>query len=85
MGLSILQDKLDLNSKMRETLEMVVQNVEMETRLIDDLWDVTRIARGKAELSRTRIQLCKVIQRSVEVCKPDIEARRLHFGVDMGP
>jgi signal transduction histidine kinase len=25
-----------------------------------------------------------IIHRAVEVCKPDIEARRLHFGVDMG-
>ncbi len=29
--------------------------------------------------------MCTVIQRAVEVCKPDIEARRLHFGVDLGP
>ena len=29
--------------------------------------------------------MCTIIQRAVEVCKPDIEARRLHFGVDLGP
>jgi two-component system CheB/CheR fusion protein len=29
--------------------------------------------------------LSTVIQRAVEVCKPDIEARGLHFGVDLGP
>ena len=64
---------------------MVRRNVEMEARLIDDLLDVTRIARGKIELSRSVVELCTIIHRAVEVCQPDIEARRLQFGVDMGP
>jgi len=64
---------------------MVRRNVELEARLIDDLLDVSRISRGKIELSRSPVELCKVIDRAVEVCKRDIEARRLHFGVDMGP
>jgi two-component system, chemotaxis family, CheB/CheR fusion protein len=64
---------------------MIRRNIEMEAGLIDDLLDVTRIARGKIELSRRPIELCTVINRAVEVCKPDIEARRLHFGVDLGP
>jgi two-component system, chemotaxis family, CheB/CheR fusion protein len=84
MGVSMLQDRPDLDPSMRETLEMVRRNVEMEARLIDDLLDVTRIARGKIELHRHPVELCTVIHRAIEVCKPDIEARRLHFGVDLG-
>jgi len=53
--------------------------------LIDDLLDVTRVARGKVELRRSPVELSTVSHRAVEVCTPDIEARRLHFGVDMGP
>lgn len=85
MGLSMLQDRPDLDPKMRETLEMISQNVQLEARLIDDLLDVTRIARGKVELNRTPVELRTIIQRAVEVCRPDIEARRLHFCVDLGP
>jgi len=85
MGVSMLQDRPDLDATMRQTLEMIRRNVEMEARLIDDLLDVTRIARGKIELARRPVELCTVIQRAVEVCKPDIEARGLHFGVDLGP
>ena len=85
MGVSMLQDDPNLNPRVRETLEMVRRNIEMEARLIDDLLDVTRIARGKIELTRSAVELGTVIQRAVEVCKPDIEARKLHFGVDMGP
>lgn len=85
MGVSLLQDRRDLDPAVRETLEMIRRNVEMEARLIDDLLDVTRIVRGKLELSRTPVELCTVIHRAVEVCRPDIEARRLHFRLDLGP
>jgi two-component system CheB/CheR fusion protein len=84
MGVSLLQDRNDLDADLRVMLEMVRRNVEMEARLIDDLLDVTRIERGKIELSRTPVELCTVVQRAFEVCQPDIEARQLHFGVDIG-
>lgn len=85
MGVSVLQNRRDLEPQIQDTLEMVRQNVEMESRLIDDLLDVTRIARGKVELKRKSVDLGKIIERAVDVCRPDIEARRLHFGVDLGP
>lgn len=85
MGVSMLQDRLDLDPAARETLEMVRRNVEMETRLIDDLLDVARIARGTIVLTRQPVDLSTVIDGAVEVCKPDIEARGLEFGVDVGP
>ena len=84
MGVSMLQNRPDLDADLRETLEMIRRNTEMEARLIDDLLDVTRISHGKVELALSAVELCTVIQRAVEVCKPDIDARRLHFGVDWG-
>src|SRR5271157_4693411 len=51
MGLSLLQDRPDLDPTIRETLEMVRRNVELEARLIDDLLDVSRIAQGKIDLN----------------------------------
>ena len=85
MGISMLQDRPDLARPRANTLEMVRRNVEMEARLIDDLLDVARNARGGIDLTRRPVKLCTVIQRAVEVCKPDIEARRLEFAVDLGP
>ncbi len=85
MAVSMLQDRPDLDATTRETLEIIRRNVEMEARLIDDLLDVTRIARGKTDLHKQRVEVCTVIRRAIEVCKPDIEARGLHFDVDLGP
>jgi len=84
-AISMLQDDPRVDAGIGEMLEMVRRNVDLEGRLIDDLLDVARIARGKIELEKKVVPLCEVIRRAVEVCKPDIEARRLHFGVDIGP
>ncbi len=85
MAIAMLQDRQDLDHAVRDTLEMIRRNVELEAQLIDDLLDVSRIARGKIDLSRQPIELCTVIHRAIEVCMPDIQTRRLEFGLDLGP
>jgi two-component system, NtrC family, sensor kinase len=82
---AMLESNPGQSADMRHSLEVIRRNVELEARLIDDLLDVTRIARGKVELDKRPIELCTIIERAVEVCQPDIDARQLHFGVDIGP
>jgi PAS domain S-box-containing protein len=85
MAVSMIQNRQDWDAEIREIFEMIHRNIEMEARLIDDLLDITCIARGKIELHKQRVELCKVISQAVEVCRSDIDARQLHFGVDFGP
>jgi two-component system CheB/CheR fusion protein len=84
-AVSLLQREPMLPERTRERLELIRRNVELQSRLIDDLLDLTRIVRGKVELDRRRIELCTILERAAEVCRPDIDARRLHFGIDYGP
>ena len=85
LGVSMLQARHDLDSGIRETLETVRRNAEMEARLIDDLLDLSRIVSGKIEIRKQRVELCTIIRNAVDVCRPDIKARGLEFGVDLGP
>lgn len=85
MGVSLLQNRPGLDPAVYQSLETIRLNVEMEARLIDDLLDVTRIERGKVRLDRSPVDLCSVIRKAVEVCRPDIEARGLNFGADLEP
>ena len=85
MGVSMLQDRPDLDPQVRETLEMVRRNVEMEARLIDDLLDVTRIARGKIELNRSPSNFVRSSSGRSRSASPTSRPARLHFGVDFGP
>jgi two-component system CheB/CheR fusion protein len=84
LGVSTLRDRVGLDPAVRETLEMIRRSVEMEARLIDDLLDVSRIARGKIEPYKQRVKLATVIDRAVEVCRADLEAGELQFDLDIG-
>jgi CheY-like chemotaxis protein len=54
--LARLERESGLAGPLREDLDRIKRNVELEARLIDDLLDLTRIARGKLELSTGRGQ-----------------------------
>ncbi len=82
-AVQLMQRKADLDAETRHRLEIIRRNLELEARLIDDLLDLTRIVRGKIVLERRQIDVPTVIERVVEICRPDIAARKLHFGVDM--
>src|SRR4029453_5730683 len=48
----------------RENVEMIHRNVELETRLIDDLLDLTRITRGKLTLYRQTVDVHQLLQHA---------------------
>ncbi|PYJ64310.1 MAG: hypothetical protein DME74_00190 [Verrucomicrobia bacterium] len=61
----------------KEALEVVRRNVELEARLIDDLLDVTRISKGKLQLSFETICIHQILQRAYEICREEIQAKNL--------
>jgi len=81
---TLLQGDDTLSPRARGFVDVIRRNVELESRLIDDLLDLTLVARGKIKMNKQAVDLSTVIAGAVEVCRPDIEARRLHFGVDFG-
>jgi PAS domain-containing protein len=70
----LLRRRLKSSPEASEPLEIIQRNVQLQARLIDDLLDLTRIANGKIELTRKPINICTIIERAVEIAKPDIEA-----------
>ncbi len=63
----------------RQPLAVIRRNVELEARLIDDLLDVTRIAKGKLQLSFEVTSLHETLQRAYEICREDILQKDLEF------
>jgi signal transduction histidine kinase len=72
-----LEAELPDSKPVTEALEVVRRNVELEARLIDDLLDVTRISKGKLQLSFEPICVHQILQRAYEICRNEIEARDL--------
>jgi PAS domain S-box-containing protein len=64
----------------RSIIERQVKNL---SRLVDDLLDVSRIARGKVELRREQVELGAVVAQGIETASPLIESRRHRLTVDV--
>src|SRR5215471_1182217 len=65
--------------ELRQPLEVIRRNVELEARLIDDLLDVTRISKGKLQLAFEITSLHEALQRAYEICFQDIRQKNLEF------
>jgi PAS domain S-box-containing protein len=66
-----------------EGLRMVCRNVELEARLIDDLLDLTRIARGKLRLNLRRSNAHDLLGHAMEIVRDEISSRKLKLAVDL--
>jgi signal transduction histidine kinase/CheY-like chemotaxis protein len=64
-------------TEVRRALEVIRRNVELEARLIDDLLDITRISKGKLQLSLETVGVHDILQRSYEICREEIAAKDL--------
>jgi signal transduction histidine kinase/CheY-like chemotaxis protein len=62
---------------LRRELDVIRRNVELEARLIDDLLDLTRIARGKLELSFGPADARQVLMHALQTCARDLSSGRL--------
>ncbi len=62
---------------------VIERQVQQLTHLVDDLLDVSRIARGKVALKKTRLELADVVTRAVETAGPLIEQRDHRLIVDV--
>ena len=65
--------------EVRQALAVIRRNVELEARLIDDLLDITRIAKGKLQLSFEVTSVHETLRRSYEICREDIRQKKLRF------
>jgi len=65
---------------MRQTIDRQSQNL---TRIVDELLDVNRVARGQFTIERQAIDLRDVLARAVETSRPliDTHSHRLHISI----
>ncbi len=83
MAATILESDPDMPAKFREDVAMIRRNVELEARLIDDMLDITRIARGKLTLSRRLIDAQEIVRHAVQTCQAEAIEKGVDLQVDM--
>jgi len=65
---SALQRDERLPQDVQEDISIIFRNIELEARLIDDLLDITRIARGKLELQFDTLDIRPIILHAIKTC-----------------
>jgi PAS domain S-box-containing protein len=76
-SVSALLDEPETSPEVRSVLELTHWGIELESRLIDDLLDITRIIRGRLSLHPETTDAHFLLLRAEEICRPEIEAGRI--------
>jgi PAS domain S-box-containing protein len=63
--------------RIAEARDMIDRQARHMARLVDDLLDMSRIARGQVTLHKARIDLRRVVEQAVEIVRPAIQ-RQAH-------
>lgn len=65
--------------KANHALETIERNAELQTQLIEDLLDISRILRGKLNLNVKPVDLVTIINSSLETVRLAAEAKRIQI------
>jgi two-component system CheB/CheR fusion protein len=85
-AVSVLEEDDSLRPGLRDTLTMIRRNIELEARLIDDLLDLTRIARGKLVLHRRTIDTQQILLHAIDICcAQEVASGQLHLEMGVTP
>jgi PAS domain S-box-containing protein len=74
-GLQVLKLARGDAAAAEKTRTMMERQVQLMTRLVDDLLDVSRISRGRIELRKERVELAAVVAGALETCESFIKQR----------
>ena len=80
---ALLVEDSEVSEKIREHLQTILKNAELEARLIDDLLDVTRISKGKLQLNFIQADAHEVLRNAVETCSSQIASKQLLVSVHL--
>src|SRR5881398_1016646 len=72
-----------LPAEFAEDIEIIKRNVQLQARLIDDLLDLTRIARGKLHLELQDCDGHTIIKNAIETAHSAIAAKQLKVATEL--
>ncbi len=73
-----------LSPAIRADFKMIRKNVELESRLIDDLLDLTRISRGKISIEKCAVDIHAVLHDAIAIVEGDLLQKQIVLKIDCG-
>jgi CheY-like chemotaxis protein len=75
--------KLRSGNRLTRESEIIERQVGHLICLVDDLLDISRVARGKVELKPERVEVSDLVAKGVETASPLLEQRRHYLALDV--
>jgi signal transduction histidine kinase len=69
----------------RRALETINRNAQAQAQLVEDILDISRLMRGKVQLSIHPIDLTSFLDATMESVRPQAEAKSIHLTVQLDP
>ena len=73
----------DLTQVIQGEMAMIRRNVELETKLIDDLLDLSRITSGKLTLQMEIVDLNTSVNQVCDICRSQIQEKGIELSFDL--
>jgi signal transduction histidine kinase/ActR/RegA family two-component response regulator len=70
-------------SESKAALAMIRRNIDLESQLIDDLLDLTRITSDKLQLQLEPLDAHQAIANVLEMCGSELNNKQLHLSLDL--
>ncbi len=82
-ALDSLEAEASQTQDTKASLAMIRRNIELETQLIDDLLDFTRIARDKMQLRFAPMDAHQAVSNVVEICRAEARSKKLDVHLNL--
>ena len=82
-GVELLEQTVNANGEFKGTIEIIRRNIELEARLIDDILDLTAIAKGKINLDIGTVDIHATVRGALEIFKTDIAHKNLRIHTNL--
>jgi len=78
----LLQNDPDLNVR-REMLELIVRNIDRQTRMVNDMLDISRIESGNMRFRKEMQDMDEIINSAIETMKKQSKDKKINITTDI--
>jgi signal transduction histidine kinase len=78
----LLQSDPDVNIR-KEMLELIIRNIDRQTRMVNDMLDISRIESGNMRFRKEILDIGEIINSAIETMKKQSEEKKINITTDI--
>jgi PAS domain S-box-containing protein/excisionase family DNA binding protein len=83
MTTAMMESEPGLSPRVREDLAMIRRNIALETQLIDDLLDLSRVTNGKMVLHKRDLDVHPLVRNVLEMVSADASGKQIQIELEL--